>query len=213
MNEPIKIDFQRKPRLTLKSPNTAAVRGRPSTENQIVLDAAIRCFETEGAHRTSMADIATEAGISRHTVYRLFEDRATLIEHVLITRFAIIGKRIAKHILAIADPREAMIEGVLFSANAAREDRLFNQIIRKDTNYRIEQLIVRGNEKMLRDSYEFWGPIVARGREAGLIKHGLTNERIFELMMSINAVLIMRADSDKQVQRRFLIDLLDGVLN
>ena len=51
------------------------------TRHEIV-DAAVRCFERYGPQRTSMRDIAEEAGISRRTLYRVFDDRSALIEEI-----------------------------------------------------------------------------------------------------------------------------------
>lgn len=192
----------------LKSPS---LRGRPPTEKQIVIDAAIRCFEKNGSQRTSMTDIAKEADVSRKTVYRLFADRSKLIERVLFARFAGMRDKIAEKVDPIEDTWEAITEGVLVSVKVAQEDRLINEIVRKDTDYQIEKLIIRANGMMLRYMLEYWGPIFDRGRKSGLIRPALSDERIFELLMSFFAVLLLRDDSDEALQRRFLEDLFEGV--
>jgi AcrR family transcriptional regulator len=52
--------------------------GRPSPHDRI-LDAAERCFERWGAAKTSIDDVAAEAGLSRATVYRYIGNRSELI--------------------------------------------------------------------------------------------------------------------------------------
>jgi AcrR family transcriptional regulator len=47
---------------------TPAADDLRDTQHKIV-DAAVRCFERYGPQRTSMSDIAEEAGISRRTLY------------------------------------------------------------------------------------------------------------------------------------------------
>jgi AcrR family transcriptional regulator len=50
-----------------------------------ILDAAGRCIERHGIHKTTMDDIASEVGLSRPRVYRYFADRDDLLIE-LITR-------------------------------------------------------------------------------------------------------------------------------
>jgi len=190
---------------------TLPSRGRALTEKKIVIDAAIECFKQYGPHRTSMTDIAEAAGISRKTLYRMFEDRPSLIEQVLLTLFGVMGDKIAKRVGPIKDTRDAIVDGMLVSMEVAREDRLFNEIIRKDTNYQAEQLMVRGNRATQKYMTEFWGPILDKGRKGGLIRSSLGNERIFEMMMSFIAILLMRDDQDENERRRFLEDMLQAV--
>lgn len=190
---------------------TLPARGRASTEKKIVIDAAIKCFKQYGPHRTSMTDIAEAAGISRKTLYRMFEDRPSLVEQVLLTLFGVMGDKITKRVGPIDDTRKAIADGILISMEVARADKLFNEIIRKDTNYQAEQLMVRGNRATRQYMIEFWGPILDKGRAEGLIKPSLGNDRIFEMMMSIIAILLMRDDQDDAERRRFMEDMLAAI--
>lgn len=187
------------------------LRGRISTEKKLVIDAAIKCFTQYGPHRTSMTDIAEAAGISRKTLYRMFEDRPSLVEQVLLTLFGFMRDKIAKRVGPIKNTRSAIIDGMLISIEVAQEDRLFNEIIRKDTNYQAEQLMVRGNDATRKFMVEFWGPILAQGRKEGLIRASLSDDRVFELMMSFIAILLMRDDQNNDERRRFLNDMLEAV--
>ncbi|MEO3938563.1 TetR/AcrR family transcriptional regulator [Dermatophilaceae bacterium Soc4.6] len=57
----------------------AAARSPRGGRRQLVLRAALRCFEREGFHRTSMATVIEEAGVSAGTVYRYFPSKTDLI--------------------------------------------------------------------------------------------------------------------------------------
>lgn len=158
-----------------------------------------------------MTDIAEAAGISRKTLYRMFEDRPSLVEQVLLTLFGVMGHKIAKRVGTVDDTRQAIVDGIMISMEVAREDLLFNEIIRKDTNYQAEQLMVRGNRATRKYMIEYWGPILDRGREEGLIRPSLGNDRIFEMMMSFIAILLMRDDQDNGERRQFLEDMLEAI--
>jgi AcrR family transcriptional regulator len=56
-----------------------------------VVAAALRCFERYGAKRTSLDDVAEEAGLSRQSVYRAFESRSALIQFILDQRIQAMG--------------------------------------------------------------------------------------------------------------------------
>jgi AcrR family transcriptional regulator len=87
-----------------------------------ILDAAGRCFAVVGVMRASMEDIAREAGCSRPTVYRYFEDRDAL-------RIAFIhreARRIAAGVNAdaagITDPAERLITAAMAAVTRVREN-------------------------------------------------------------------------------------------
>jgi len=52
--------------------------GRCDLATDRILDAAANVYVRQGVARTSMADVAREAGCSRATLYRYFDDRSAL---------------------------------------------------------------------------------------------------------------------------------------
>ena len=44
-----------------------------------ILDAASRCFDQVGVHKTTLADVAREAKVTRTTLYRHFENRDAIV--------------------------------------------------------------------------------------------------------------------------------------
>ena len=60
-------------------PIKAAVEDRVTERGDQLVEAAIRTFVRFGARKTSMADIAAEAGVSRQTLYDLFGAKDELI--------------------------------------------------------------------------------------------------------------------------------------
>ena len=60
-------------------PKTSAQAKNTASTSQTIVDAAIRAFVRFGAGKTSVADIAAEAGLSRQTVYDLFGNKDGII--------------------------------------------------------------------------------------------------------------------------------------
>lgn len=55
-----------------------------------LVDAALQCFVTFGVRKTSLTDVAAQAGVSRTTTYRAFGDKDGLVRTVVeseVTRF------------------------------------------------------------------------------------------------------------------------------
>jgi len=73
------------------------------------MDAAEACFDKYGIAKTTMDDIAKEAGVSRPTVYRHFSDRDTLILAVVLRRSRQLIERAQKAIRRYATFEEQLV--------------------------------------------------------------------------------------------------------
>ena len=88
-----------------------------------ILDAAERCFERRGVRRTTVDDVAAEAGVSRVTVYRQVGNRDELVRAVLLRvtdRF--IGRALPKVVAAAGDLTDGVRELMVATVMAARRD-------------------------------------------------------------------------------------------
>lgn len=72
-----------------------------------ILDAAGTCFAREGFHRTSMTQIATEAGVSTGALYLYFPSKEDIVEAIAEERHALEGA-LAATALAHPDTRRAL---------------------------------------------------------------------------------------------------------
>ena len=190
-----------------KIPDSQIAWGSAKESKQIIVDAAARCFERYGPQRTSMEDIAEAAGISRKTLYRVFEDRPKLIQAVLLGRWAKIAKRIKKRVAKATSFEEALLEGSVIAVSAALKDELTNEIIHKATDHTLEQFLIRGNERTRNVMLDIWRTAIDEGRRAGVVKSNLSDDRILDIISSLHALLIMR-DEGPAKQRKFLKDVL-----
>ncbi len=177
------------------------------TEAKIV-DAAIRCFQRYGPQRTSMNDIAEEAGISRRTLYRIFDDRSALIEELLHRRLAEIGRRVEDQLRTYDDIGEALVEGSLFSVGVAEADELFSQVVSHEHNRSVERFLLRGNAALNAALVQAWSPVLERGRAADLIRSELSDERVVEIIANVQTLVLMRDDLNDDERRALLRDVL-----
>lgn len=187
--------------------NSPIAWGSAKESKQIIIEATVRCFEQYGPHRTSMDDIAEAAGISRKTLYRVFDDRPQLIQAVLQQRWAKIAKETQDRIADAASFESALMEGSITAVSLARNDKLTNDIIHKATDHTLEQFLIRGNERTQEAMQDIWLTAIDKGRDKGVVKQHLSDDRIIEIITGMHALLLMRDDSPEQ-QREFLKDVL-----
>src|SRR3546814_1855997 len=88
-----------------------------------LIDAAETCFTRFGVAKTTLEDIATEAGVSRATVYRYFEGgRDEIILGVVLREgrefLAALGRRVQRE----ETLGDAIVEGVLYPVAAVRKN-------------------------------------------------------------------------------------------
>ena len=111
-------------------------------ERDKIVDAAIRCFERFGPQRTSMNDIADEAGTSRRTLYRQFDDRPALVAEILDRRLSELHASVLAHLATYNDIEEALVEGSLFSVEVGERDTLFVDVVTHEHDRSIERFLL-----------------------------------------------------------------------
>jgi AcrR family transcriptional regulator len=118
------------------------------TENeareQSILDAAVRLILRQGYDKTSMSDIADEAGLSRGIVYLHFESKEKLFAALIEAEILQYAQLWLKHIET--DPRGGTVGGLyravlnairqrpLMTAVMKRDKRVFGNYLRKPNN-------------------------------------------------------------------------------
>src|SRR3954463_9096862 len=89
----------------------------PTTPEQRVVAAATRCIARWGLAKTTLDDVATEAGCSRATVYRLFPGgKERLLEAVVLHETARFAAGLNDALSGAADLEDLLVAGVGFAA-------------------------------------------------------------------------------------------------
>jgi AcrR family transcriptional regulator len=83
-----------------------------------IVEAATACIDRLGLAKTSLSDIATEAGVTRQTVYRYFPGLADILTAVAEAGAAEFAARMERHLASFATPEEAAVESVVWAVRA-----------------------------------------------------------------------------------------------
>ncbi|TDD86163.1 TetR/AcrR family transcriptional regulator [Saccharopolyspora karakumensis] len=156
-----------------------------------ILDAAKQCVLSVGMRRTTLAEIARRAGVSRPTVYRRWPDVRTLSAD-LLTRELVA--------LLPADsgegPRAYGVDGIVRTVSAVRQHPLFVKILETDpellTTYVFDRLGA-SQQRIL----DVLAAAIRRGQAGGTIRRGDPDEiAAMVLLLAQSAVLSARIVSD-----------------
>ncbi|MGK4591282.1 TetR/AcrR family transcriptional regulator [Amycolatopsis sp. w19] len=97
----------------------------PGTEREArrrIVEAATACIDRVGLAKTSLSDVAAEAGVTRQTVYRYFPSLADILSAVALDRVEEFAGRMERHLATFADPAEVAVESVVFGVRAVPDE-------------------------------------------------------------------------------------------
>ncbi len=87
-----------------------------------IMAAAVRCVQRHGIDRTSVAMIASEAGVSRPTLYAYFENRDEIVNQAAIAASDSFVERVLAHARQFDSASERLVEATLFSVRGIRAE-------------------------------------------------------------------------------------------
>ncbi len=98
-----------------------------------ILEAAVACIERWGLAKTTLEDVATEAGLSRATLYRWFPGgRDQLITETVAWETARFMARLVDAVAPHPDLEAKLVEGLVFGHQAVRDHVLLQRILNSE---------------------------------------------------------------------------------
>src|SRR5690349_875350 len=97
----------------------------PGTEHEArrrIVEAATACIDRVGLAKTSLSDVAAEAGVTRQTVYRYFPGLADILGAVAIARVEEFAERMERHLATFGSAAEVAVESVVFAVRTVPDD-------------------------------------------------------------------------------------------
>ena len=169
---------RRRTESTRLTPGPDGIADRPTNPERI-LEAAEECFARYGFRKTSMEDIAREAGLSRRSVYRHFPDKSALFDEVAAARTRVFLEEIVRR-TAELDGLSAQIEEVARLTNRfVREDPISAALLRADPDS-LARMVSTGAREMLGMAMEAIVPLIESARDRGEVRPDLDVRRAAE---------------------------------
>jgi len=164
-----------------------------------ILDAGWRCMQRLGLQRFSIGDVATQARVSRGSVYRYFPDRESLV-HAILERAA---ERFVRSSEAAVKRRRTLAAQVAEAAVFIRQhlrDQMVTLYLPDEGETLLATLLSAKTERLLTGWIEFWQPFLEDAERRGEIRPGLdhsaTAEWIVRIMLSFAVMPSVVIDVD-----------------
>jgi AcrR family transcriptional regulator len=173
-----------------------------------VVDAARRCFSRFGVDRTTMNDIAREAGIGRTGVYRLGLTRPEITEAVIVARLRELGEDVRAIAADEAPFADQLARTSLAAVEGARSDPELRHLLDTTETVSLHRLLTAPDSTMHRIVLEILSPMLTRARDRGELRPGLTDDRVVEWLRGVYLMLILREDLDAPGERALIEDFV-----
>ena len=182
-----------------------------------ILDAAYEQFCRMGIRRSTMEDVARLAKVSRITVYRRFDTKDTLVEHVVRREFRRYFDQFLIDIEQADTAADRVVLGFVSSLRAIRGNPLIGGLIATEPDLLIPSMMADGGQT-LATVRQFVADQLRREQRAGNVSVSLDIDLVAEMMVRVSTSFlaipsaIIDLDDDEQVAavaRRFLVPMLE----
>jgi AcrR family transcriptional regulator len=166
-----------------------------------VLAAAERCIERHGIRKTTIEDIASEAGMSRPGVYRYFSDRDDLLVALIYQHSRALHDKGHRMLASKTSLTEKITEGVLYLADHGRRDQFIRYMVNLDGTDVGRRMLTTHTSATLVG--EFWDPILDDAIRAGALPEGLARPDIHLWLRSLSLMVMRGLDEGDGDVRRY----------
>lgn len=142
-----------------------------------VLDAAAACILDVGLRRTTLADVARRAGVSRMTVYRQWGDLAAIVSALLTRELVAAIEAAAARAAHRPTARERLVEAAVEVTRAVGSHPLYRRVLDLDPELLLPLVVDRlGSTQQV--AVELVCEQLRAGRRDGSVRAGLPARRL-----------------------------------
>jgi AcrR family transcriptional regulator len=171
-----------------------------------ILDAARAAF-TEHGEDTQMDDIARRAGLGVGTLYRHFTTKEMLVGELIYLKLSDFAVAVRRKAEQESDPWAAF-EGALRD----QTDVMAGDASHQRMPFAASPEAMKRAEPAVRELRDAWGVVIARAKEAGVLREDFEVDDIRTLMCGLGSMMAADASGPMSYDWRRQLDLfLDGV--
>jgi len=119
---------------------------QPSRDpSQQIIEAAKRCYLTDGISSTGMKEVAQTAGVARSTLYRYFSSKDDVLVAVIKQELIDLGDNITRSLERFDTPADTLVEGLIISLQEIPKNPLVNAVLASDDDTEARRVIWESN--------------------------------------------------------------------
>lgn len=127
-----------------------------------VLDATLACIARWGIAKTSLDDVAREAGLSRATIYRLLPGgKDTLVEAVVVAEVDRFLGGLGARLTAAGSLRELLVHGILFASRELQDHRALQYVLANEPEQILPHVAFSRFDRVLEEASAKLAPALA----------------------------------------------------
>ncbi|MGX6510943.1 TetR/AcrR family transcriptional regulator [Rhodococcus sp. SJ-2] len=161
-----------------------------------ILVAAESCFEQFGITKTTMADVARAANMSRATVYRYFSDRESLITASIVRRARMNMEPWRTRIRKYPTFGERVVEGLCANIRRGLRDPMIHLLV-SPAEATLATTLLSTSGKAVELTRELWEPILHEAQDTGELRHDIDLDLLCEWLseLEMNYISALGADA------------------
>ncbi|MEU5115533.1 TetR/AcrR family transcriptional regulator [Streptomyces longwoodensis] len=167
------------------------------SDNDAVLDAVRDCVLAVGVRRTTLADVARRAGVSRMTLYRRWPDLRTLVGDLMTREWIAVATGAMPDAAPGTGTRARIVDGLVAGVGAFRAHPLFRKIVDVDPELLLPYVLDRrgaSQEALL----GLLGEALREGHADGSVRPGHTERQARTLLLTVQSfTLSLRTMTDE----------------
>jgi len=169
-----------------------------------ILTVAAKCFKRFGVRRTRLEDIAKEAGVSRPLLYKIYGSRQALMEILIAKEVEDIINDQATYLTSYSSFSEAIVEGSVRGIERSRKAKLLSDLMANNTALQMPDLVLDDSKPLKAIAMRIWQPVFEMGRASGEVSGDLSDDDLFEWLMSVHYMFLLRNELGADRIRRLL---------
>jgi AcrR family transcriptional regulator len=190
--------------------------GDPTARETALLDAASRRFIAVGIDKTTMEDIAREAGAGKATLYRYFPNKAAVVDALVRRETRRFERRLRRAVAQAPTPTEQAEDAFVAALDFLRSHPMLNKSLHEEPAVLLPYLTLRSGP-IVQAGMALFAEVIEAGMQAGEFREvdaEWAAETLFRLVMSFFSLpsLAIRVDDPEQV-RRYARGLVVGGLS
>jgi AcrR family transcriptional regulator len=114
-----------------------------TVEDEVLLDAVQACVLAVGVRRTTMTDVARQAGVSRMTLYRRYADVTSLMQALMTREFTQVLEDVEAEVSALPSAREQLVASAVGGVDRLTRHPLFLRVVDVDPELLLPYITTR----------------------------------------------------------------------